>query len=98
MLADLERFLLLYLNSPQGMGTMKALAVTTSGLYNLSVGKIRSIRFPMPPMAEQDRIRPTVATLMQRCDALEQRLLEQQSAQRLLSLSPLVLDPIPPWL
>lgn len=53
---------------------MKDLAVTTSGLYNLSVGKIRAIRFPFPPSAEQARIRERVDLLIAQCRALEARL------------------------
>ncbi|HBB0672962.1 TPA: restriction endonuclease subunit S, partial [Escherichia coli] len=36
-----QEFIALYLNSPSGIKEMQRLAVTTSGLYNLSVGKIR---------------------------------------------------------
>ncbi|BBJ39961.1 hypothetical protein SSPO_026790 [Streptomyces antimycoticus] len=71
MLPGLEYYILLFLNSPAGMSTMKNLAVTTSGIYNLSVGKIRAIRFPMPPMAEQERIIVKVNQLMGLCDELE---------------------------
>ncbi|EAQ3351528.1 restriction endonuclease subunit S, partial [Salmonella enterica] len=35
-----QEFIALYLNSPSGIKEMQRLAVTTSGLYNLSVGKI----------------------------------------------------------
>ena len=53
LLPGLERNLLVFLNSPDGMSIMKHLAVTPSGLYNLSVGKIRAITFPMPPKDER---------------------------------------------
>lgn len=68
---NLEEFALLYLNSPAGMEIMTRLAVTTSGLYNLSVGKIRSIPVPLPPSAEQQRIVQRVEELMSHCDRLE---------------------------
>ena len=67
----LEAFALLYLNSPAGMEIMTRLAVTTSGLYNLSVGKIRSIPMPLPSRAEQRRIVQRVEELMSLCDGLE---------------------------
>jgi type I restriction enzyme S subunit len=81
MLPDVEHYLLLFLNSPAGMETMKSLAVTTSGLYNLSVAKIRSILFPLPPLAEQARIRRRVDELMRSCDGLTAGM----AAQELLS-------------
>jgi type I restriction enzyme S subunit len=87
MLRDIERFLLLYLNSPEGTQTMRSLAVTTSGLYNLSVAKIRSIRFPMPPLAEQGRIRRTIEELMQVSETLEARLAEKRDVHRRLAVS-----------
>ncbi|HGA5794710.1 TPA: restriction endonuclease subunit S, partial [Salmonella enterica subsp. enterica serovar Virchow] len=45
-----QEFIALYLNSPSGIKEMQRLAVTTSGLYNLSVGKIRGIKIPLPPL------------------------------------------------
>jgi len=53
---------------------MKRLAVTTSGLYNLSVGKIRSICIPLPPLPEQHRIVTKVDRLMALCDTLDQQI------------------------
>jgi type I restriction enzyme, S subunit len=67
-------FALLFLNSPSGMAEMRKLAITTSGLYSLSVGKIRSISLPLPPLDEQKRIVTKVATLMELCDGLEAKL------------------------
>lgn len=53
---------------------MKSLAVTTSGLFNLSVGKIRSIWFPMPPEREQHRILQRTGELMRIIDQLKMTL------------------------
>jgi len=69
-----EHFVLRFLNSPSGIETMKSLAVTTSGLYNLSVGKIRKIVVPVAPLAEQRRIVDRVDELIGLCDELEARL------------------------
>jgi len=46
-------FVLHYLNSPAGVEVMQKLAITSSGLYSLSVGKIRQIEIPFPPITEQ---------------------------------------------
>ena len=76
-------YLAMYLNSPVGIGHMKRLAITTSGLFNLSVGKIRSIPVPLPPLAEQHRIVAKVDELLALCDQLKAQLAEarQQHAQ-----------------
>ncbi|TEX45705.1 MAG: hypothetical protein B7C54_11670 [Acidimicrobiales bacterium mtb01] len=76
LVAGLEEFVLVYLNSPLGAATMRSLAVTTSGLYNLSVGKIRSIMFPRPPIEEQRRIVTRVRELAQLNDTLALRQAE----------------------
>ncbi len=70
----IEHFAILYLNSPRGMNTMRSLAVTTSGLYNLSVGKIKAIDILLPPLEEQHRIVAKVDALLALCDTLESRL------------------------
>jgi type I restriction enzyme, S subunit len=69
-------YLAMYLNSPVGIGHMKRLAITTSGLFNLSVGKIRSIPVPLPPLAEQHRIVAKVEELMALCDQFKAQLLD----------------------
>ncbi|MBY0266036.1 MAG: restriction endonuclease subunit S [Burkholderiales bacterium] len=80
-LSGTEEFVTRFLNSPAGIGEMKRLAVTTSGLYNLSVGKIRAIAVPLPPLDEQHRIVAKVDELMALCDALKARLAEAQTTQ-----------------
>ena len=71
-------FIKLFLNAPSGMDEMKRLAITTCGLYNLSVGKIRNFFVPVPSIAEQSRI-------LTRVTALRQRLAERQSMQARLA-------------
>jgi type I restriction enzyme S subunit len=82
---DLEAFTLLYLNSSIGTAVMRRLAVTTSGLYNLSVGKIRAISMPLPPREEQQRIASRVWELMSLCDSLERALAKKSQAGEALA-------------
>ncbi|EMK6959950.1 restriction endonuclease subunit S [Vibrio cholerae] len=82
---DLSSWVLQTLNSPFGIAVMKSLAVTSSGLYNLSVGKIRSIAFPLPPLKEQHRIVAKVDGLMALCDQLKSRLQTSQQTQLALA-------------
>ncbi len=70
----ISRYGLLCLNSPQGINEMRELAITSAGLYNLSVGKISKIPIPLPPLAEQHRIVAKVDELMTLCDLLEATL------------------------
>ncbi len=78
-------FIKLFLNAPSGMEEMKRLAITTSGLYNLSVGKIRNFVVPMPCIAEQSRIVTRVSDLRSLCADLRQRLAALQSGQKQLA-------------
>lgn len=49
-------FFNLYWNSPVSAPRLRAVASSTSGLYTLSVSKIRALPVPIPPMLEQRRI------------------------------------------
>ena len=84
---DIEAFALLYLNSPSGTAVMRRLAVTTSGLYNLSVGKIRAISMPIPPREEQQRIVRRVGELMNLCDSLERAIASRVKARAAVASS-----------
>ena len=64
-------FVLMYLNSPHGTTVMQGLAITSSGLFSLSVGKIKMVALPLPPLAEQKRIVAKVEELMTLVDQLE---------------------------
>ncbi len=78
-------FIKLFLNAPSGAEEMKRLAITTSGLYNLSVGKIRNYAVPMAPLAEQSRIVTRVTALRRLCADLRQRLAEREAVQARLA-------------
>jgi type I restriction enzyme S subunit len=75
----LDHFGLLYLNSSSGTATMRELAITSAGLYSLSVGKIQRITVPLPPLAEQHRIVAKMDELMAVCDELEESLATEQT-------------------
>ena len=68
-----------------GAEEMKRLAITTSGLYNLSVGKIRNYAVPMTPLAEQSRIVTRVTALRRLCADLRHRLAEREAVQARLA-------------
>ena len=71
---EISDFVLLFLNSPDGIEIMQRLAITSSGLYSLSVGKIRQIQIPLPPRSEHSRIVAQVGMLMALCDRLESQI------------------------
>lgn len=51
----LPEYLNIYLNSSIGRGQMLERSRTTSGLFNLSVGRIKELEIPVPSLAEQCR-------------------------------------------
>ena len=80
----ISNYILMFLNSPVGTDEMRRLAVTTSGLYNLSVSKIRGVGLLLPPLLEQHRIVAKVDQLMALCDQLEQQI--DQATQKQTAL------------
>jgi type I restriction enzyme S subunit len=63
-------------NSPIGIEQVTATAVTTSGLYSLSTGKIASLMIPVPGKDEQREIVRRVESLFALADSIESRLNE----------------------
>jgi type I restriction enzyme S subunit len=55
-LPEVARFALLWLLSRTGRQFIAGVASSTSGLYTLSLSKVRSLPIPLPPLAEQARI------------------------------------------
>ena len=76
-----QEFIALYLNSPSGIKEMQRLAVTTSGLYNLSVGKIRGITIPLPPLNQQNLILSKIREYVFICDNLKISIQAAQQTQ-----------------
>lgn len=69
------------------MAHMKRLAITTSVLFNLSVGKNRSIPVGLPPLAEQHRIVAKVDQLMTLCNQLKTRLTQASQLNEQLAIT-----------
>jgi type I restriction enzyme, S subunit len=61
-------------NSPIGAREIADLAVTSAGLYNLSVGKVAAFPVPVPPLEEQREIIKRIAALMKMADELLGRI------------------------
>lgn len=58
---------------------------TTVGNWGISAGKLKQVRFPVPPLAEQHRIVAKVDELMALCDQLEASLTQgEQTRSKLL--------------
>lgn len=71
-----ERFLGLVWNSPSNRAELARIASSTSGLHTLSVGKLKKITLPLPPMDEQRRIVDLVEDHLSRLDAAADGLLK----------------------
>lgn len=83
-------FLNAYLNSPLGQDEVQARSRTTSGLRSLSVGRIKQITVPVPPISEQRRIVEYLDGLQAKVDALKK--LQTETAEELTALLPSILD------
>ncbi len=83
-------FLNTYLNSPTGQDEVHARSRTTSGLRNLSVGRIKQITVPVPPLPEQRRIVAYLDNLQDTVNALKQ--LQSETYAELDAMLPSILD------
>lgn len=81
-LPEVEKYALLFLNSPSGTRLMKSLAVTTSGLFTLSVGKIKTIELQIPPVSEIIQIVRKVDELTSLCDKANSALLKRNELSK----------------
>lgn len=82
------RFVMALLRTPYARSTLIDSASQTTNIANVSLGKLRPLAFPVPPLAEQSRIVTRVEELMRLCDALEAkgRLEAAQHAQLVSTL------------
>jgi len=81
-----------FLNSPPGQKQMRERSRTTSGLFNLSVGRIKSIDVPLPLLKDQQRIVEKLQEMRYKFDALQR--LQAESAAELDALIPSILDKV----
>ncbi len=66
-------FLLYVLRSPRMQAAFRASSSQTTNIANISLGRMRPLPFPLPPLAEQKRIVAKVDELMTLCDQLEEQ-------------------------
>jgi type I restriction enzyme S subunit len=86
----MPEFLNTFLNSPAGQDAVQGQSRTSSGLRSLSVGRIKSICVPVPPLSEQRRIVSELDALQAQVDALKR--LQAETAAELDALLPSILD------
>jgi type I restriction enzyme S subunit len=85
-----SEYLNMYMNSPLGQDEVQKRSRTTSGLRTLSVGRIREIEIPIPPLDEQRRIVAYLDSVQARLASL--RELQSATGEELSALLPSVLD------
>jgi type I restriction enzyme S subunit len=84
-----REFLSSYLNSPPGQDEVHSQSRTTIGLRNLSIGRIKEIAVPVPPLDRQHRIAGHVAAMQAKLREL--RRVQAETAAELDALLPSVL-------
>ena len=83
-------FLNAFFNSPAGREEMLERSRTTSGLFNLSVGRIKDIVVPVPSVTEQSAVMRELGDLERNVNSVVR--LHQGSAAELDALLPALLD------
>jgi type I restriction enzyme S subunit len=82
-------YLLYVLRSPRMQFSFRASSSQTTNIANISLGRMRPLPFPLPPLAEQKRIVAKVDELMGLCDALESQQQERELRKSVLVRSSL---------
>jgi type I restriction enzyme S subunit len=82
-------YLLYVLRSPRMQFSFRASSSQTTNIANISLGRMRPLPFPLPPLAEQKRIVAKVDELMGLCDALEAQQQERELRKSVLVRSSL---------
>jgi type I restriction enzyme S subunit len=77
-------FVMILLRSPRVKEAMIGSASQTTNIANVSLGKLKPLALPLPPLAEQHRIVAKVDELMALCDQLEQQQTDSIAAHETL--------------
>jgi type I restriction enzyme S subunit len=83
-------YLQLTLKHLRSDGQLFDLARTTAGQYNVSLGRLRAARLPVPSLPEQKSVLKHMQALQSKLDSLKQ--LQSQTATELDAMLPAVLD------
>ena len=75
----LSEYLDIFLNSPMGQLAIQQAASSTSGLYTLSVAKVKGLSVALPPVAEQRAIIKQVAAHVSAVNEVDRSLAEKLS-------------------
>ena len=78
-------FLLYVLRSPRMQAAFRASSSQTTNIANISLGRMRPLPFPLPPLAEQKQIVAKVDELMALCDRLEAQQQERETRHAALA-------------
>ena len=78
-------FLLYVLRSPRMQAAFRNSSSQTTNIANISLGRMRPLPFPLPPLAEQKRIVAKVDELMALCDRLEVQQQERDTRHATLA-------------
>jgi type I restriction enzyme S subunit len=70
------KYILYFLLSPRGRDFIKDQAATTSGLYTLSLSKVKALKVPLMSFFEQNKIVEEVESRLSICDSLEATITE----------------------
>ncbi len=81
------RWLQLWLRSPHGRRELEERANSTSGLHTLSISKIRSVRCPMPPLAELSLLLEQAEDAITAAEAGDREANEMQQSGKLVRQS-----------
>lgn len=77
----LPKFVMAFLRAPSIRSSLIDSASQTTNIANISLAKLRPLQFPIPPLAEQNRIVAKVDELMALCDRLETEQVVAESVQ-----------------
>lgn len=80
-LTQLGDYVLHWSLSPLGRKHITRVAITTAGLYTLSLSKVGMLHIPLPPLEEQKRIVAKVNELFALCNELEAKLTAAKTAR-----------------